>query len=163
MKSPVDVLDPSVTKRMRRLMALMLELSVGGKSRVEIANAIGISSSRVPQLLKRSWATYLQVAALPLNEGHTVDLLLLSRRSSNALKDGRVVLIRDLLAMSRESLRGLKNMGPKSVREIESAIAEHGMALAIDTAAASDRDEHKRLLRIARLEDELARLRARKS
>lgn len=48
----------------------------------------------------------------------------------NALKDGRFATVGDVVKLTRKDLLGFRNMGEKSLREIESKLAEHGLKLA---------------------------------
>ncbi len=52
----------------------------------------------------------------------SIEELKLSTRTENALKDAKIKTVRDLKKMSKEDLKEVKGIGPKSVEEIQKAI-----------------------------------------
>lgn len=63
------------------------------------------------------------VLALPLTD------IYLSVRSENCLKAENVKTVGDLVKLSRNNLLAVKNLGRKSIREIEEVLAEYGLKL----------------------------------
>lgn len=61
--------------------------------------------------------------------GTSIDDLDLSVRTYNCLKNAEILTIQELLKKTEQDLRGLRNFGEKSVKEIKAKLAEYGLAL----------------------------------
>ena len=70
-----------------------------------------------------------QVAKLTKPEGTPIDKLNLTVRAANCLKAEKILTIRQLVGYCRKDLLKIPNMGPKSVREIQEALAEQQLSL----------------------------------
>lgn len=58
-----------------------------------------------------------------------IDILGLSNRPKNCLKDNKIETIGELVRMTREQLLLLRNLGDKSLEEIEQKLKEHNLSL----------------------------------
>ena len=123
-----------------------LELKGQGKTLAEIADYCHVSTERARQILlrveaevetrrkaaalKERCASLLQRPEVPADVlGMTIDYLNLSARASNCLKLGRVCTIGDLISKTSTHLSGIKNMGKKTLDEIESSLNDVGLSL----------------------------------
>jgi DNA-binding CsgD family transcriptional regulator len=123
-----------------------LELKQQGKTLAEIADYYHVSTERARQILLRAemeeeahrkaaslkerCASLLQRPEVPADVlGMTIDYLNLSARASNCLKFVRINTIGDLVCKTSHQLSGIKNMGKKTLDEIEAALDEVGLSL----------------------------------
>jgi DNA-directed RNA polymerase alpha subunit len=81
----------------------------------------------------------------------SIDSLDISIRALNVLVDQNIETIGELIQHTAETVRGWKHSGPKLVKQLETALAEHGYALRSPPAPKVK----------AQLEHELAMIRAR--
>ncbi len=58
-----------------------------------------------------------------------IEILGLSNRPKNCLKDNKILTIGDLVVKTREELKLLRNLGEKSIDEIEEKLKEHNLSL----------------------------------
>ena len=62
----------------------------------------------------------------------TIDELDLSVRSYNCLKNANIVTVEELITWSETRLRGLRNFGEKSLKEIKAKLGSMGLELMPD-------------------------------
>ncbi len=81
-----------------------------------------------------------------------INELELSVRAHNCLMNDNIVLIQDLVRLSREELLKMPNMGKKSVDIIKSALGQCGLRLGMNDEALADIDESSIALRVEQLQ-----------
>ena len=59
----------------------------------------------------------------------SIEILGLSNRPKNCLKENKILTIGDLVVKSRDELKLLRNLGEKSIDEIEQKLKEHNLSL----------------------------------
>ena len=64
----------------------------------------------------------------------SIDKLNLPVRAANGLRSENITTVSDLLRMSPDDLRQIRNLGQQSVNQIESALAEFGLGLRSETS-----------------------------
>jgi len=137
---PMNIQQSSPNRRGLRA----LELKEQGKTLTEIADYMHVSSERTRQILLRAGAeveayrkfeelkercsTFLQRPEVPADIlSLTVDYLNLSPRAINCLKHVHIKTIGELISKTSIHLSKIKNMGKKTLDEIEAVLDNVGL------------------------------------
>lgn len=103
-----------------------------GKTWQEIANTINVCLERARQIYKqaeRRQRIRIKIAQNIKDDTDSIINLELSARSDNWLRHANILTIDDLIKHSKQDLLRVKNLGKKSVAEIEAHLNRIGLHL----------------------------------